>query len=73
LQSAFKKAGVKNIMVSLWEVADEPTQWLMTRFYNNALSKNMPMRSALREAQNWLRLKNGYENPYYWAAFVLLE
>lgn len=73
LQSAFKKAGVKNIMVSLWEVADEPTQWLMTRFYNNALSKNMPMRSALQEAQNWLRLKNGYENPYYWAAFVLLE
>lgn len=73
LQRAFKRAGVKNLVVSLWSIPDEATKVLMTRFYENCLEKNMPIRVALKEAQNWMRQQAAYKNPYYWAAFVLLE
>lgn len=73
LQRAFKQAGVKNLLVSLWSIPDNATQMLMTEFYRNCLERNMPMPEALKAAQKWIREQNGYENPYYWAGFVLLE
>jgi CHAT domain-containing protein len=73
LQRAFKRAGVRNLLVSLWSVPDEATQLLMTRFYQNCLASNMPMRLALSDAQQWLSSQEGYSNPYYWAGFVLME
>lgn len=33
LQRAFKKAGVSSLLISLWEVDDQATQLMMTRFY----------------------------------------
>jgi CHAT domain len=73
LQRAFKQAGVKNLMVSLWSIPDNATQLLMTQFYQNCLEKDMPMRQALKAAQQWMRAQEAYQNPYYWAGFVLLE
>lgn len=73
LQRAFKQAGAKNLMVSLWSVPDKATQLLMTQFYQNCLDKNMSLRDALKAAQQWMRGQNAYKNPYYWAGFVLLE
>jgi hypothetical protein len=73
LQRAFKQAGVKNLLVSLWSIPDNATQVLMTEFYRNCLERNMPMPDALKSAQKWMREQKGYENPYYWAGFVLLE
>ena len=73
LQRAFKKAGVKNLLVSLWSVPDKATQVLMTRFYYHCLTDNMPLRDALKAAQQWMRQQEQYQNPYYWAGFVLLE
>ena len=73
LQRAFKQAGVRNLMVSLWSIPDNATQLLMTKFYENCLEKDMSMRDALKAAQQWMRTQENLKNPYYWAGFVLLE
>lgn len=70
LQRAFKIAGVKYVMMSLWQVPDQATQELMTTFYANWLG-GMEIRKALQEAQTQMRKK--YKDPYYWAGFVLVE
>ena len=74
LQRGFKKAGAQTLVMSLWEVADDATQILMTSFYNNLLA-GLSKRSAFREAQQYLRTCNGgiYDHPQFWAAFVLLD
>ena len=71
LQRAFKIAGAKHLVMSLWQVPDYQTQELMTAFYRNMLEKEMPVRQALHAAQNEMRQKR-YE-PFYWAGFVLVE
>ena len=74
LQRGFKKAGAKSILMSLWEVDDKATQILMTQFYKNLLS-GQSKRQSLLSAQRYLCEYNGgtYNNPQYWAAFILLD
>lgn len=112
LQRGFKKSGANTLMMSLWQVDDNATQILMTRFYSNLFLRKNPETGkaftkleALREAQTYVReyevdviisdtLPNGsefipemqraqasgkvrkvkrYKDPYYWAAFILLD
>ena len=74
LQRGFKKAGVQTIVMSLWEVADEATQILMTAFYDKLL-QGQSKRDAFHNAQQHLRtVENGrYNEPQFWAAFILLD
>lgn len=74
LQRGFKKAGANSILMSLWEVDDKATQILMTQFYRNWLS-GQSKRQSLLSAQKYLREIEGgkYNEPKYWAAFVLLD
>lgn len=69
LQRAFKLAGAKALLMSLWTVSDEATQVLMTAFYKQWL-KGKSAVLAFRIAQNEVRKR--YPHPYYWAAFVLI-
>ena len=71
LQRAFKMAGVKTIIMSLWKVDDHATQQLMTEFYTNWISKKQPKREAFKNAQN--TVKKQYPEPSYWAGFVMLD
>ncbi len=71
LQRAFKIAGAKNLIMSLWQVPDYQTQELMTVFYQKWLMEKLPLRQALQAAQKAMQDK-GYE-PYYWAGWVLVE
>jgi CHAT domain-containing protein len=59
------------IMMSLWKVSDAATQRLMNEFYQNWHRKGMGKRQAFEAAQATLRKE--YPEPYYWAAFVLIE
>jgi len=70
LQRAFKLAGAETLIMSLWEVSDEATMFLMERFYANWLS-GMDRQSAFKQARRALRAD--YEAPFYWAAFVLMD
>ncbi len=72
LQRAFKLAGVNSIIMSLWKVDDDATQRLMTVFYTNYLS-GKSKRESLLTAQKVVRETPGFEDPYYWAAFILLD
>lgn len=71
LQRAFKIAGVKKLIVSLWKVPDKETAQLMTGFYGY-LVKGKGIDESFRLAQADMRKKNE-DDIYYWAAFVLVE
>ncbi|WBM73283.1 CHAT domain-containing protein [Saprospira grandis] len=70
LQRAFKMAGAQRLIISLWKVPDAQTSELMQRFYRHYLSLGN-YHKAFRLAQDEMRAQ--YRNPYYWAAFILLE
>jgi len=72
LQRGFKKAGVRTIIMSLWPVDDNATLLMMTEFYTN-LTKGMSKREAFLAAQNKVKTTAGFENPRYWAAFIMLD
>lgn len=70
LQRAFKQAGVKNIIVSLWKVPDAATKLFMTYFYENLLS-GITTREAFENAQKKMR-KMYTDDPFSWASFILI-
>lgn len=69
LQRAFKMAGVNFMIMSLWQVPDNETEEFMTHFYSN-LVKSKYIRKAFSKTQKNMRKKY---DPFYWAAFVLIE
>ncbi len=75
LQRAFKIAGAKYLIMSLWQVPDRETMQFMTTFYRNWLSegesKKMSIPDAFRKTQ--LEMRDRFFNPYSWAGFVLVE
>ena len=70
LQRAFKKTGVKSIVMSLWAIDDSVTQDFMVYFYKG-LASGLSKAKALLQAKMLLREKYPHSND--WAAFVLLD
>lgn len=62
-------AGVPSVIVSLWAVGDQSTQFLMTKFYQN-LQGGMNKAQALRQAM--LTTMKHYKRPKSWAGFTLI-
>jgi CHAT domain-containing protein/Tfp pilus assembly protein PilF len=72
LQRAFHMAGAQTTVASLWQVDDEITQELVTRFFENLWHHGMGRLEALRQAQFAVRRGEGDRaQPRYWAAWVL--
>ena len=72
LQRGFKLVGAQSILMSLWKVDDTATRLLMTEFYNHLLHGCSKIES-LKRAQMNVRMQSGYEDPEYWAGFILLD
>jgi CHAT domain-containing protein len=69
---AFMYAGAKRVTVSLWDINDEATSELMSHFYREMFGpKKRSPASALRQAQNAMIKDKRWNNPYFWATFVL--
>jgi CHAT domain-containing protein len=74
LQRAFKMAGAKYVLMSLWSVNDQSAYEFMTRFYELYQQEGKSIPDAYQMTQNEMRLK--YLKPfmpYAWAGFVLVE
>jgi CHAT domain-containing protein len=71
LPRALLYAGAKNVLVSLWKVADASTSQLMVDFYSRFLS-GQSYSSALRQAKLRMIASPEYANPYYWSPFILI-
>ncbi|MFZ1422607.1 MAG: CHAT domain-containing tetratricopeptide repeat protein [Saprospiraceae bacterium] len=71
LQRAFKLAGSRYIIMSLWQVPDRETKEFMTAFYKFWLTGKNSIPKAFQKAQNEIRER--YISPYQWAGFILLE
>ena len=70
LRLAFKRSGVRTMVMSLWDVNDESTSLMMTTFYRHLMSGD-GKRKAFRKARETVRKK--YHDPYYWAPFVMVD
>jgi len=71
LQRAFKKAGAQTLVLSLWPVSDVATKDFMTLFHLELAKNKWDKRKAFANARQSLRKK--YDNPYYWAAFIMID
>lgn len=79
LQRAFKIAGAKYLIMSLWQIPDRETKEFMVSFYKNWLQnagpgtvqKKISISEAFRKTQKEMRER--FINPYAWAGFVLVE
>lgn len=72
LTRGFMYAGARRVLVSLWDVPDEATAQLMSRFYQEFLGpRRAPATAALRAAQVRALREARWPAPYYWAGFVI--
>lgn len=70
LQRGFKKAGVKSILMTLWDVEDKPTRKFVSTFFDHfskTQNKYESYNIALKEIQK------KYKDYKIWGAFVLMD
>lgn len=71
LQRAFKKAGVRYLIMSLQEVPDRETTVFMDYFYKYHIDNGLPIRKAFAEAKEEMRRQAN--DSAAWRGFVLIE
>jgi CHAT domain-containing protein/Tfp pilus assembly protein PilF len=71
LTRGFMYAGTPSVVASLWDVRDQATSELMSRFYEGMFKEGKRPAAALRAAQLSLWKEKRWAAPYFWAGFVL--
>ncbi|MEM9089223.1 MAG: CHAT domain-containing protein [Cyanobacteria bacterium P01_F01_bin.53] len=67
------RSGARSTLATLWQVNDNSTAVLMKQFYEQLLeTPGMTKAEALRAAQLHLLKQSQYQDPIYWAPFVLI-
>ncbi len=74
LQRAFRLAGARTLVTSLWSVRDDDARRWMHIFYESILRKQTPTSQAVRAATRALleerRARGESTHPFHWGAFV---
>jgi CHAT domain-containing protein len=71
LTRGFMYAGVPRVVATMWKVDDFATSLLMESFYRHMFKEGLSPAAALRRAQLEMRSQGRWNNPFYWAAFML--
>jgi CHAT domain-containing protein/Flp pilus assembly protein TadD len=71
LTRGFLYAGAPRVVATLWEVDDRTTALVMKHFYEGMLMRGERPAAALRRAQAEVARTQGWDPPFYWAAFTL--
>lgn len=74
LRRAFRNAGARTLIMSLWQVPDRETANLMADFYKRLISggsKRDALRLASLSIMKYCRHKYNCTHPLYWGGFVL--
>jgi CHAT domain-containing protein len=71
LTRGFMHAGAARVVASLWKVNDRATAELMGAFYREMIVNKSSPAAALRAAQLKLSRDPRWQNPHFWAGFVL--
>ena len=71
LTRGFMYAGAPRVVASLWRVPSKATTELMVRFYKGMFVEKLRPAAALRAAQIEMLKEKQWNEPYYWAAFVI--
>jgi len=69
LMRGFLYSGARSLILSLWNIDDECTSKLMSRFYDKwraGTSRSQALRTAMKD------LREHHPNPFYWAPFLLI-
>jgi len=68
---SFLSAGASTLLVSLWPVADDSTELLMTTVYGE-LAKGRPAIGAMQTGQLAVLKQPKFAHPFFWAPFDLM-
>ena len=66
------KSGARSTIASLWPVRDRVAAQVMTQFYEGLDEPGIPKVEALRQAQLQLLEDKSFEQPFFWASFVMV-
>ncbi len=66
------RAGANSTLSTLWQINDNSTTQLMVQFYTELKKGGVTKAEALHRAQKALLLQPEYQNPYYWAPYILV-
>lgn len=67
------RSGARSTLATLWQVNDDSTATLMVEFYQQLIAHpEITKATALRAAQLHLLKQPQYQQPFYWAPFVLV-
>ncbi len=68
---SFLSAGASSMVASLWPVADDSTEALMTRMYQS-MSEGADLMDAMRTAQVEVQKRSRFAHPFFWAPFNVI-
>lgn len=68
---SFLSAGASSLVASLWPVADNATEALMTRLYQ-AMTEGRDLMDAMQAAQLDVQRRRGFTHPFFWAPFNVI-